>query len=418
MKRPHVTQQVLIFLYTSLGLATLWLNPALEQRAVIERVFIYYAVYLVLMFVATNYRLKGKGKLLMNMCLLLLSTSIILLGRLTTDMVQLQVKWIIVSSIVLLISMPLYDLMIKWESLNYIYAIFGLGVLILPFFFGEQIRGATNWVTINGFSFQPSEFIKLVLIVFLASLYRGAKSFKTFIIGSLISGVYVLILVAQNDLGGALIYTMIYLFMTYIYTERDLFLLGGLGGITLCAFLSFKLFGHVQLRVEAWLDPWRYIETSGYQIAQALFGISEGGWFGTGLLQGMPEKIPIVTSDFIFAALCEEMGVLMGIMVIGVYMTILYLITKAVSKEKRYESLLVYGTSVALMFQMFLIIGGVIKMLPLSGVTLPFVSYGGSSLLVSMLMIGLVQCMYLKGDKNEKRRDKRQTKKKKANIQE
>ncbi|WP_105615916.1 FtsW/RodA/SpoVE family cell cycle protein [Vallitalea okinawensis] len=403
-RKSVIWQQLCIILYTLLGLLILYVNSRNNNSNIKEtfigQIFMYYVPYLLVVFFVMDLKLKKINHSLLNLCILLLSTGIIFLARLDYMLAYQQVIWIIISSFALIVCILFLRIPLKFHRFSILYGIAGVVMLVLPFYFGEDILGATNWVVIGDFTFQPSEFVKIILIFFLASTYRKVITMRKFMIGSIVSGCFVLVLVLQNDLGGALIYMMIYLFMTYLYLEKDIFLIGGLSAVSLCAYLSYMLFGHVQVRVEAWMNPWENISTSGYQIAQSLFAISEGGWFGTGLTLGMPGYIPIVTTDFIYAAISEEMGLIVAIEIICIYLLIFYCITHAPSKRK-FDQLISYGIAIAIMFQVFLIIGGVIKFIPVTGVTLPLVSYGGSSILASLIMIAVIESIYLKGEINE-----------------
>ena len=192
----------------------------------------------------------------------------------------------------------------------------------------------------------------------------------------------VLMVVLQKDLGAAFLYFSLFLFLYYIATTDLL--------VTICtgllasvgAVLSYFLFGHVRVRIAAWRNPWADIENKGYQIAQSLIAIASGGWVGLGLGLGSPYVIPASRTDFIFAAICEEMGILVGVALIGLYMLVMIRgISIAMAAREPGETLLAMGASISLAIQSFTIIGGVVKFIPLTGVTMPFVSYGGSSML-------------------------------------
>jgi len=207
----------------------------------------------------------------------------------------------------------------------------------------------------------------------------------------------VFLLVLQKDLGSALIFFMTYMVMLYIATSNEFLFLLGMGAASGAALVAYKLFSHVRVRVAAWQNPWADIDTGGYQIVSSLFAITTWGLFGSGLTKGMPRSIPVVESDMIFAAICEEFGVIFGMGVIGIFIMILYRgVRVALDCDRRYYSILAAGVTTMISFQAFVILGGVIKLIPLTGVTLPLVSYGGSSVLVSLMMIGLLQwvCVY------------------------
>ena len=208
---------------------------------------------------------------------------------------------------------------------------------------------------------------------------------------------FVLVLVLSKDLGGALIYFVTYLMLLYVATAQPLYLLGGLLAGSGASWIAYHLFSHVQTRVLAWSDPFSVIEKEGYQITQSLFAIGTGGWFGLGLNQGMPYKIPVVEQDFMFSAIAEELGILFAFLLIFVYLSSFYMILNiAMVLKDSYYKLVAVGLGTLMIFQVFLSIGGVTKFIPSTGVTLPFVSYGGSSLLGSFLIWAVIQGMYLK----------------------
>ena len=172
------------------------------------------------------------------------------------------------------------------------------------------------------------------------------------------------------------------------------------------ATLAYFLFDHVRIRVLAWQDPWSYIDNQGYQITQSLFAIGSGGWFGMGLLQGTPTDIPYVDTDFVFSAVCEELGVIFGVCLILVYISCFVMMMEiAVQIHDRFYQMIVYGIGIMYIFQIFLTVGGGIKFIPLTGVTLPFISYGGSSVMTTMIMFFIIQGIYIRLKKEGGRRN-------------
>jgi peptidoglycan glycosyltransferase len=213
-----------------------------------------------------------------------------------------------------------------------------------------------------------------------------------------IAGVTVIILVLQRDLGGALIFFITYLFMLYAATARPLYLFSGLLGGSMAAVVAYRLFNHVQVRVLAWKNPFAYIDREGYQITQSLFAIGTGGWFGMGLNRGLPTDIPVVDSDFIFSAISEELGGLFAICIILIFLSCFIMFFNiALIQEDIFHRLLPIGFAVMFGFQVFLSIGGVIKFIPSTGVTLPLISRGGSSALSIVIMFMVLQGVFLVG---------------------
>ena len=246
--------------------------------------------------------------------------------------------------------------------------------------------------------------------------------FKRIVLTSALAAAHVLLLVVSKDLGAALIFFVTYLVMLYVASRQPLYFLGGLLAGSAAAWVAWKLFAHVQTRVLAWSDPFSVIDKEGYQIAQSLFAIGTGGWFGLGINQGMPYKIPVVEQDFIFSAIAEEMGILFALLLIFIYLSSFYMILNiAIVLKDSYYKLVAVGLGTLMVFQVFLSIGGVTKFIPSTGVTLPFVSYGGSSLLGSFLIWSVIQGMYLKRSdevtKVEREADEEKAKKEKKSKQ-
>jgi len=322
----------------------------------------------------------------------LLDTSLIMLQRINPALAIRQLSWMAMGVVIMLFIPFILRMIPRFEIFEWAYIIVSYGLILSTLLFGKQKGGSVNWLEIGSMSFQPSEIVKFLYIFYLASVFRKKVQLKELLFTGALSAGIVLLLVMQKDLGGALIFFMTYMVMLYIATSNELLFFCGMGAASLAAMLAYKLFSHVRVRVSAWKNPWADIETGGYQIVNSLFAITTWGLFGSGLTKGMPRSIPVVESDFIFAAICEEFGTVFGMGIVCVFIMILFRgIIIALYCERRYYSLLAAGIISMFAFQSFLIIGGVIKMIPLTGVTLPFVSYGGSSVLVSIIMLGLVQ---------------------------
>lgn len=334
---------------------------------------------------------KDSCPLIWNGVFFLLDVGVIMLTRLSVDSARKQIVWIFLG-ITLTILIPLVFRFVKrLYRLQFLYLILAWAFVLLPFVFGKKLYGATNWVTIHGITFQPSEIVKFFYIFYLASVFTARKTLKEMIFPTLMAGGIVICLVLQRDLGGALIFFMTYMVIVYISSGRVLYFAAGFGFAALAAKLAYGKLGHVQRRVEAWANPWANIDDSGYQITQSLFAIGTWGLFGSGLTRGYPYKIPVVETDFIFSAVCEEFGMLFGLMLIGILIMIFFrgAITSLRSNND-FNCMLAASITGILAFQSFLILGGVIKLIPMTGVTLPFVSYGGSSIVVSIIMIGIL----------------------------
>jgi cell division protein FtsW (lipid II flippase) len=279
-----------------------------------------------------------------------------------------------------------------WHKLRYWLMIGGIGLLSLSYLFGKDINGAKNWFNIGGIAIQPSEFVKIMLVFVIAAVIDRSRKIVTHLPMFAFVAFAMGLLVLQTDLGAAMLYAFTFLILYYVGTSNlvitGLGLAAGAGG----AVLSYKLFSHVKRRVAVWQDPWQDATGSGYQIVHGLTAIASGGILGMGLYQGTPGSIPFASTDYIFAAICEEMGILAGVCIVAFFILLTFrgAIT-ALNARQPFYSILAFGCTTILMLQSFIIIGGVTKMIPLTGITLPFVSYGGSSMLTCMIMIGILQ---------------------------
>jgi cell division protein FtsW len=244
-------------------------------------------------------------------------------------------------------------------------------------------------------SVQPSEFVKILYVMFIASMFNKSIDFKQTAITTAMAALHVVILVVSKDLGAALIFFIVYVCMLYVATKRPDYMLAGLVAGAAASVAAYKLFAHVRQRVSIWRNPWTTIDTSGYQICQSLFSIGMGSWFGFGLCQGMPDKIPVVQKDFMFSAIVEEFGVIFSVSLILICLNNLILMMNIASRCKTlFYRLVAVGLGVTYGFQVFLTVGGAMKMIPMTGVTLPFVSYGGSSVLSSLIIFAIINGMY------------------------
>ena len=225
-----------------------------------------------------------------------------------------------------------------------------------------------------------------------------------------------MILVASKDLGSALIFFVVYVLMVFIATGRWIYLFLGVAGGAGAAVVAFQMFSHVQVRVQAWRDPFSCIDDAGFQITQSLFGISSGGWFGLGLFRGNPTSIPLVEADFVFSAVAEELGILFSMCMILICISSFYHVhehrLKAAGPFLQADR---FRSGRDLHFQVFLTVGGGTKFIPMTGVTLPFISYGGSSVLTTLVMFFIIEGLYIirrdEGDRRAKNRKRKNGKK-------
>lgn len=339
---------------------------------------------------------KVSRGLLNNMCFLL-GVGFIMISRFSFSK---AVRQIVITGGAFLIALFIPFVMKKAKTiLEKGWAFYGtLGAVLLAgvYILGEITNGSKLSFTIYDVSFQPSEFVKIIFVFFVASLLFYKTNPTRIVVSAAVAGLYMLVLAASKDLGAALIFGVTYLFMLFIATNSYSLLLAGMIAGVLGADVAYITFSHIQYRVTAWLDPFAYINGSGYQITQSLFAISSGGLFGVGLFNGNPQVIPYVEDDMIFAAICEEMGMLFGLVVIIVCFLSFFMIMQiGIRTQDTFHKLLCTGLAVAYAVQICLTIGGGVNFIPLTGVTLPFISYGGSSVMATVLAFFVVQGVYI-----------------------
>lgn len=375
-----------------------------------QQIILYAAVVLFRMLYPRTNRL-----VINNMCMLL-SIGFIILTRLSLEKAIKQFI-IVTGSLVIALIIPFFVHKFKFlKGLKWIYAVAGIAALSVVLILGQTTYGSKLSYSVAGITFQPSEFVKIIFVFYIASaLYKSSGFFEVFTT-AVIAAAHVIILVCSKDLGSALIFFVVYVFMVFVASGKYIYLLaGGLGG-SAAAYIAYEVFSHVQVRVQAWKDPWSVIDSTGYQITQSLFAISSGGWFGLGLYKGTPDSIPFVEADFIFSAVAEELGILFAVCLILICVSsfIMFMNISVRLKDKFYQ-LTAFGLGVTYIFQVFLTIGGGTKFIPLTGVTLPFISYGGSSVLTTLIMFSVTEGLYMirEDEAEEEKQKKKRTKRKK-----
>lgn len=364
-----------------------------------EKTLIFFGAQLLFFFLYMGlYRLfyRNLSRLLLNNACMLLSTSFIILTRISMDRAVRQFVIVAVAAAITMIIPFIMDRAWQLSKIPWVYGSIGLALLLVVCVMGNTAFGAQLSINIGGFSFQPSEFVKISFVFFAATMFYRSVDFKTIAVTTAVAAAHVLVLVMSKDLGSALIFFVTYLLMLFVATGSWLYLGLGAGGGAAAAVIAYNLFSHVRTRVEAWLDPWSDISGKGYQISQSLFAIGTGGWFGMGLYQGMPSKIPVVEKDFVFSAISEEMGGIYAVCLIliclGCFMQFMMIAAKM---QAVFYKLIAFGLGTTYIVQVFLTIGGVTKFIPSTGVTLPFVSYGGSSILSTFIVFNVVQGLYI-----------------------
>lgn len=395
-KRERIFKRQIFFMYLIHLDGYLCIYAATDE---IQVVLLYFLQMILITVLLGNYQLlyPNASRLVTNNMCMLLIIGFIILTRLSYDKVIRQYIIAVVSTIIIFIIPVLIRKLKVLRKLTWLYAAVGIIGLAAVTIFGATSYGAKLSVSIGGFfSIQPSEFIKIIFVFFVACMLHQNTEFKQVCITTVVAALHVLVLVASKDLGGALIFFITYLVMLYVATRKLFYFAGGILTGCIAAVLAYELFSHVRVRVLAWSDPISVIDNEGYQICQSLFAIGTGGWFGTGLYQGSPNKIPVVEQDFVFSAISEEMGGIFALCLIMVCVScFLMFLNIAMQMKDQFYKLVALGLGTVYAFQVFLTIGGVTKFIPSTGVTLPLVSYGGSSLLSTMILFAIIQGLYI-----------------------
>ena len=343
-----------------------------------------------MIWVGTNFlpKLFPSDRLLLSLTNFLCALGVLVLYSTEPDYAYHQAMYYGIGILAMIVCVWIVRLVRSWRIPVLLLIPLSLALLVLPLIIGRETNGAKNWFYVAGISVQPSEIVKLSLLI-IVSYYMSRHRMLPWLFFA-VSCLGVLML--QKDLGTALMYYGTTLMLFYA-SSGNLFLTGlGLAGGAGAAVMGYKMFAHVKKRVAIWLNPWSDYENSGFQIVQSLMAIASGGLFGVGLGLGSPKTIPVYYTDFIFAVICEQFGLIFGLCVLLMYVAIIWRgATTAMAARTSFHGLLAMGCTIMLGLQTFVIIGGVIKMIPLTGVTMPFVSYGGTSLVSSLCLVGLLQ---------------------------
>ena len=327
--------------------------------------------------------------------------------RLKPEMAMGQVIYLFIGVALMVGTLALVKNLDVVKRYKYSLGALGILLLVLPMFVGTEIYGSKLWIRIGGFQFQPGEFAKVLIVLFLAGYLsenrellsisnRSVLGFKVPRLRLLapmfvVWGVCMLVVIFERDLGSAVLFYTIFLIMLYVATGRVSYVIIGLILLAVGALGAYKFLNHVQVRFQVWLDPFADAQNKGYQIVQSLYSLADGGLVGVGVGKGMASIIPVVESDFIFSSIGEEMGLLGGSAILLLFMLFAVRgLTTAARAKSDLAAFSAAGLTAAISFQAFLIVGGVTKLIPLTGVTLPFMSQGGSSLLASFVIVGLL----------------------------
>jgi cell division protein FtsW (lipid II flippase) len=365
--------------------------------------------------IATRRLARDADALLLPIALLLNGIGYVFITRLAEDVPKsgdlpgLQATWTLLGITAYVSTLFVVRRIRDLDRYRYTLLFLGVGLLLAPLLpvLGRTISGSRIWIRVGPVSLQPGEFAKIALAVFFASYLvekRELLRTGTYKIGPfrlpepkhlapvvIAWGISLLVLVRQKDLGSSLLFFALFVAMLWITTERIAYPVLALALFGVGAYVSFRTFGHVETRVDAWLDPWKDARGGGYQIIQSSFALAGGGLTGAGPGLGRPDLIPAVATDMIFAAIGEELGLLGSTAILVAFLLFVgsgYRI--ATRSQHPFEKLLAAGLTTLIGFQAFIIIGGVIRVVPLTGITLPFVSYGGSSLLANYVLLALL----------------------------
>ena len=386
-----------LLLFTNLGL----LKESFDRNALIIGLILCFIIgfshYLIRKFYPDG------DKFMLIFSSILAVVGIAILYRIDPNLAMKQLIWTIVGIIGYMIIVLLLPNIKKLVRYKKIYAIATLVLMPMGLLYGlianESVNGAMNWVYIGPFGFQPSEFGKIFLVLYLSSSLieyesknRIKDDFMQLIKPALIVMYSLICMVLQTDLGSTLIFFGISVTMLYIATNKKKYVFTCLGLSVVGAVGAYGVFSHVKRRVMIWLNPWKYATNEGYQIVQGLYAIASGGLFGVGLGNGYPDLIFASESDFIFAVICEELGMIFAVGLMIIYFLLFYRgIRIAFLTEDRFSQLAAVGFSTMIACQTLVIIGGIFTVIPLTGITLPLISYGGSSMLTMFFALGILQ---------------------------
>ncbi len=359
--------------------------------------------------VATRLLAPGADSTLLPLAVLLNGIGYVVIARLSDRLAALQTTWTFIAIVAFVLTLFFVPRPSDLARFKWTFLFIGAGLLMMPLVpgLGTSVGGARIWVHLGSINFQPGEFAKLALALFFAGYLADNRELiaaSTRRIGplripelrfllpiTLAWGFAVAVMVAEKDLGSALLFFTLFTVMMWVATERAAFLIIGLVLFAVAAVIAYQLFGVVQTRVSVWIDPWSQYQGKGYQIVQAMFAFANGGTGGTGLGLGSPTKIPAAKTDYIFAAVGEEMGLIGATAVLIAFLLLIGAgLRIAVRADRPFEKLLATGLTTIIGMQAFIIIGGVLRVVPLTGITLPFVSYGGSSLLANWVLLALL----------------------------
>ncbi len=410
--RPRTVELGLLVLTSIISVAAYGLTSLGQAAAVPADILPFLAIVVVLLLsahVVVRRLAPNADGLLLPLAALLNGLGYSVIARLDPGLADSQSAWTLLGLVGFTFTLLVIKDVRRLAPFRYTLALVGVGLLLLPLVpgLGVEINGARIWLRVGPFSIQPGEFAKIFLAAFLAGYLvdkRELLSISTRRLGPLhlpdvkhfgplllALGVALVVMVAERDLGSSLLFFTLFIVMVYLATARSAYVVIGTVMFGVGATVAFRLFGHVRTRFEIWLDPFADPKGAGFQIVEAAFALADGGLTGTGLGRGTPGKIPFVSTDMIFAAIGEELGLLGATAILACFLLFVGAgLRVAIAAKTPFEKLLAAGLTSMIGFQAFVIIGGVLRVLPLTGVALPFVSYGGSSLISNYIILALL----------------------------
>ena len=387
-------QIILVVFFHTIGFIVLMMHEKTWQMVLLYVVEMIYMIAYVTVF---RMIYPSSSRIILSHMMMFLAIGFIILARLNFDKAVRQFMMICIGSIMSIVVPKFFEQLNFARGFSLFSGFAGILLLLVVLLLSSRTYGANLTLELGPFSFQPSEFVKISFVLLTAFFFRSGSSFRIVLLSGVVALAHILILVASTDLGGALIYAVAYIMMLYVATGQFRYLLSGVLAGGAAAFAAAKLFSHVQTRIDIWKNPWPLFYGKGSQVCNSLLGIASGGFMGTGLYQGSPNLIYVVEKDFIFSAVVEEMGAVIGICIILISLScLLKFIQVTASQNPPFYRLLGTGLAAIYAVQVFLTIGGNIKLIPATGVTLPFISYGGSSVFSTFILFSIMQELFVR----------------------
>ena len=406
LRNRELANLIVVGILTALGFASVYI----ARQAVVSTASLSYAAFFFALYLAAHLicrlTVPYADPYLLPMAALLTAVGVTEIYRLGPTDAFRQALWIVVALVALAATLFLLRADYRrLESYKYLFGIGAIVLLMLPALpvLGQSVNGARLWVHVGSLQFQPGELAKIALIVFLAGYLREKREvlaqgrLKDFGPLLLIWGGCMLVLVETNDLGSALLYFGIFLSMLYVATARLWYVLAGVALFVAGSIAAYTLIPHVRVRIQIWLDPWAHVHTTGYQLVQSLYSISNGGFAGAGIGKGTftttsgTQLIPSANTDFIYSVIAQELGLVGAAALLLLFMLFVARGMKiGMLADDGFSKLLATGLTFSFALQTFIIVGGILRVIPLTGVTLPFVSYGGSSVVANFVLLGLL----------------------------